>query len=382
MTSRRGTGTETPDAAGRSQVPGATGGGLSRRAALGIVGASAVAGLARPAIAQPTIEWKMATAWPADLPGPGRSAQRICDAIAAMSDGRMRVRLFPVNELVPAGQVFDAVSSGTAQMGHAASAYWQERMPAAVFFTAIPFGFMPHEHVTWIEQAGGQELWVKLYEPYGVRPFMGGNSGAQMGGWFTRPVATPEDFTDLKIRMPGLGGEVMRRLGATPVSLPPGELVSSLRSGLIEAAEFLGPADDRALGFQEVTKLYYAPGFHEPNGLSEALVNAVAFDGLAEDLKAIVQAACRAETLASMAEGDWRNAEALHLLTTEDGVEVRRYPQPVLEALRATAGDVVNGFADAGGLERDVYKSYFRCMNKLRPWSRATTRWLLEGRDG
>ena len=159
----------------------------------------------------------------------------------------MRVRLFPDGELVPATGIFDTVSAGTAQMGHAASAYWQAKMPAAVFFTAVPFGFLPHEHVTWIEQAGGQALWDKLYAPYGVRPFLAGNTGAQMGGWFTRPVETLEDLNGLKIRMPGLGGEIMRRLGATPVSLPPGELVQALSSGLIDAAEFLGPASDHMM---------------------------------------------------------------------------------------------------------------------------------------
>lgn len=185
----------SPPTSGRSASAGA----MSRRAALGFAGAVAATGLATPALAQTTIEWKMATAWPADLEGPGQSAQRICDAIALLSGGRMRVRLFPDGELVAASGIFDTVSAGTAQMGHAASAYWQAKMPAAVFFTAVPFGFLPHEHVTWLERAGGQALWDKLYAPYGVRPFLAGNTGAQMGGWFTRPVETLEDLDGLKI---------------------------------------------------------------------------------------------------------------------------------------------------------------------------------------
>ncbi|WP_084650255.1 TRAP transporter substrate-binding protein [Stappia stellulata] len=356
-------------------------GGISRRAALGLAGAAAASGLAAPALAQTTIEWKMATAWPADLEGPGRSAQRICDAIALLSGGRMRVRLFPDGELVAAPGIFDTVSAGTAQMGHAASAYWQAKMPAAVFFTAVPFGLLPHEHVTWLEQAGGQALWDKLYAPYGVRPFLAGNTGAQMGGWFTRPVETLDDLNGLKIRMPGLGGEIMRRLGATPVSLPPAELVQALASGLIDAAEFLGPASDRALGFSSATKLYYAPGFHDPNGANEVLVNSVAFDGLADDLKAVVIAACRAETLQSMAGSDWRNAEAFHALQTEDGVEVRAYSPEILSALRETSMQVVASFADAGGLDREIYQSYSQTLQRLAPWSSASTRLFLEGRE-
>ncbi|MCA1242509.1 TRAP transporter substrate-binding protein [Stappia stellulata] len=378
---RRSHGGGSSSACVSGRVDAGSSGAISRRAALGLAGAAAASGLAAPALAQTTIEWKMATAWPADLEGPGQSAQRICDAIALLSGGRMRVRLFPDGELVPATGIFDTVSAGTAQMGHAASAYWQAKMPAAVFFTAVPFGFLPHEHVTWIEQAGGQALWDKLYAPYGVRPFLAGNTGAQMGGWFTRPVETLQDLNGLKIRMPGLGGEIMRRLGATPVSLPPGELVQALSSGLIDAAEFLGPASDRALGFAGVSKLYYAPGFHDPNGANEMLVNSVAFDGLAEDLKAVVIAACRAETLLSMAESDWRNAQAFEALKTEDGVEVRAYPPEILAALRNTGVQVVASFADAGGLDRDIYKNYMRTLQTLAPWSSASTRLFLQGRE-
>eukprot|EP00873_Tetraselmis_striata_P008488 jgi/Tetstr1/428752/TSEL_018740.t1 len=340
---RRSHGGGSSSACVSGRVDAGSSGAISRRAALGLAGAAAASGLAAPALAQTTIEWKMATAWPADLEGPGQSAQRICDAIALLSGGRMRVRLFPDGELVPATGIFDTVSAGTAQMGHAASAYWQAKMPAAVFFTAVPFGFLPHEHVTWIEQAGGQALWDKLYAPYGVRPFLAGNTGAQMGGWFTRPVETLQDLNGLKIRMPGLGGEIMRRLGATP--------------------------------------LYYAPGFHDPNGANEMLVNSVAFDGLAEDLKAVVIAACRAETLLSMAESDWRNAQAFEALKTEDGVEVRAYPPEILAALRNTGVQVVASFADAGGLDRDIYKNYMRTLQTLAPWSSASTRLFLQGRE-
>ncbi|QGZ34151.1 ABC transporter substrate-binding protein [Stappia indica] len=358
---------------------------VTRRAALGLTGLgltglALAGGLARPALAQTTIEWKMVTTWPADQPGPGVSASRICDTIARLSGGRMRVRLFPAGGLVAGGEVFDAVSAGTAQMGHASPAFWQDRLPAAVFFSAVPFGLLPYEHVTWLEQGGGMGLWERLYAPFGIKPFMGGNSGPQLGGWFMRPVLTLEDLRGLRIRMTGLGGEVMRRLGATPVSLPPSEIVPALQSGLLDAAEFLGPESDRAMGFQTVSKLCYTPGFHEPNGASETLINQVAYEGLPDDLKGVIAAACRMETLHSIAENSWRNAEALRQLVEEDGVELRRFPEPVMQALRATSRDVVAALANSGDVARDIHESYTQALQRLTPWSEVSDRQMLDGR--
>jgi TRAP-type mannitol/chloroaromatic compound transport system substrate-binding protein len=382
MTKRdpRKTTPETTVQAVGDEGTGVSQGRLSRRAALGLAGAGAVAGLARPAIAQTTIEWKMATSWPADLPGAGVSAQRICDLIATMSGGRMRVRLFPAGSLVPASEVFDAVASGTAQMGHSSPAYWAGRMPAASFFSTVPFGLLPGEHATWIEFGGGQDLWTRLYAQYGVRPFLAGNTGCQLGGWYRRELTSLEDLKGLRIRMTGLGGEVMRRLGATPVSLPPAELVPALESGLIDAAEFLGPESDRAMGLQAAARFCYTPGFHEPNGAMEALVNTVAFDGLSDDLKAVVQAACRAEALTSLSEADWINSEALRLLVEDDNVQLVTYPEPIMAALRSTSTDVVASLSEGGDLNREIYKSYVRALARVAPWSSASRGSFLTGR--
>ena len=358
---------------------------VSRRRVLALAAGGAGAGLAAPAIAQsaqPTIEWKMVTSWPKDLPGPGITAQRIADQIALISGGRLRIRLFSAGELVPALEVFDAVSAGAAQMGHSASFFWQGKIPAAVFFTAVPFGLLPLEHITWIEQGGGQKLWDDLYAPFGVRPLMGGNTGVQMGGWFKKELTGLDDLKGLKIRMPGLGGEVMRRLGATPVSLPPGELFGALQSGLIDATEFLGPWSDAAMGFHEVAKLYYAPGFHEPNGTGEALFNAVAFEGLPDDLKAIVIDVCRAENARSLAESEWMNAGQLQKLQSEYGVEIKIFPKDILDALRATSEDVVASVAQADALSAAIVKSFLEARARLSPWSRISTRLYLEARDG
>ncbi|MHA7777633.1 TRAP transporter substrate-binding protein [Roseibium sp. M-1] len=358
---------------------------ISRRNLLGAsVAAAGTASLAAPALAQgeATLEWKMVTSWPKNLPGPGVTAQRIADRIELMSGGRLRVRLYAAGELVPALGVFEAVSAGTAQMGHSASFFWQGKVPAAVFFTATPFGLLPHEHIAWIEQGGGQALWDELYEPFGLKPVMAGNTGVQMGGWFKREINGLEDLNGLKIRMPGLGGEVMRRLGATPLSLPPGELFQALDSGVLDAAEFLGPWSDRAMGFQKAAKSYYTPGFHEPNGTGEAIFNQVALEGLPEDLRAIVLEACRAENGRALAESDWENAGALQVLQQEDGVTVRPYPDAVLAALRDTASEVLAEFAAQDDLSQRIHDSQQAARARLAPWSEVAMRRFLSARDG
>ncbi|WP_434051130.1 MAG: TRAP transporter substrate-binding protein [Roseibium sp.] len=358
-------------------------GQLSRRALLGTTAAAGGAVLAAPALAQgtATIEWKMVTSWPKNLPGPGVTAQRIADQVATMTEGRMRIRLYSAGELVPALGVFDAVASGTAQMAHTASFFWQGKIPASVFFTAIPFGLLPHEHITWIERGGGQALWDELYAPFGVKPVMAGNTGVQMGGWYKKEINGLDDLNGLKIRMPGLGGEVMRRHGATPVGLPPAELFQALQSGVLDATEFLGPWSDRAMGFQKVAKNYYSPGFHEPNGTGEALFNQVALEGLPEDLRAVVLEACRAENGRALAESDWENAGSLKLLQEEDGVEVKPYPEEVLTALRKTASAVLVEFAEKDPLSKRIYESHSAARARLAPWSDVAMRRFLSARD-
>ncbi|MCK7614618.1 TRAP transporter substrate-binding protein [Roseibium sediminicola] len=357
---------------------------VNRRAVLGASIAMGSSALAAPAIAQGqgTLEWKLVTSWPKNLPGPGVTAQRIADRIQVMSGGRLTIRLFAAGELVPALGVFDAVSAGTAQMAHTASFFWQGKIPASVYFTAIPFGLLPHEHITWIEQGGGQALWDELYAPFGLKPVMAGNTGVQMGGWYKREITGLDDLTGLKIRMPGLGGEVMRRLGATPVSLPPGELFQALQSGVLDATEFLGPWSDRAMGFHKVAKTYYSPGFHEPNGTGEALFNKAALDSLPEDLRAIVLEACKAENGRALAESDWENAGSLQLLQEADGVTVLPYPDEVLAALRQTSAEVLAETAEKDPLAKRIYDSHQAARARLAPWSDVAMRRFMAARDG
>lgn len=356
---------------------------INRRSLLGASALSSASVLAVPAIADDAdpIEWKMVTSWPKNLPGPGVSAQKIADQVAAMSNGRFQIRLYAAGELVPALGVFDAVSAGTAEMAHTASFFWQGKIPASVFFTAIPFGLLPYEHISWIERGGGQALWDELYAPFGLKPVMAGNTGVQMGGWYKKELQGLDDLKGLKIRMPGLGGEVMRRLGATPVGLPPGELFQALQSGVLDATEFLGPWSDRAMGFQKVAKSYYSPGFHEPNGTGEALFNQGAFDRLSEDFQSILLEACRAENGRALAESDWENAGSLQLLQDEDGVSVLPYPDDIMSALKETAGIVLTEFAEKDPLAKRIYESHQTAKHRLGPWSSVAMRSFMTARD-
>jgi TRAP-type mannitol/chloroaromatic compound transport system substrate-binding protein len=356
----------------------------SRRAILAGTAAGAaasVSSLATPALAQGRIEWLLVTSWPRNLPGPGITAQRIVDGIARASDGRLTIRLKSAGEIVPALQVFDAVATGTAQMAHTAALFWAGKTPVAPLFTAAPFGLTPLEHITWIDHGGGQALWDRLYEPFGIKPLMAGNTGFQMGGWFKREIESLDDIKGLKMRMPGLGGEVIRRLGATPVSLPPAEILPALKAGTIDAAEFLGPWSDLASGFWQAAKFYYWPGFHEPNGTGEALISLAAWSGLPDDLKAIVGQACAAENIRALGEAEWMNAISLQRLQAEKGVLLRAWPDDVLRAAQKAAGEVFDALSQKGEMEAAVIASYRAARAQMQPWSKVSQAAMLAARD-
>src|SRR5579862_7483377 len=312
-------------------------GGLAGGGAAGLVGA-----LATPARAQSDKrKWRMITSWPKRLPGPGMSAERIAERIGALSGGRLEITVSAAGEVVPAFEVLDAVGSGVAEMGHTAAFYWQGKQPAAAYFTTVPFGLIPMEHVAWVDACGGQALWDELYAPFGVKPFMGGNTGVCMGGWFRKELGGLDDLKGLKIRSLGLGGEVFRRLGATPQTTPPGEILTSLQSGVLDAAEFVGPGSDIALGFYRVAPNYYGPGFNKPNGTGECLVNLKAWDALDAELKAIVAHACAAEASFALSEMERLNAEALAALTEKHNVQLRVFPGEVVTAARKIGSEVL-----------------------------------------
>jgi TRAP-type mannitol/chloroaromatic compound transport system substrate-binding protein len=351
---------------------------LLRGAGLALAGA-----VAAPAVARgETQRWRMVTSWPKRLPGPGMSAERIADRIGALSGGRLQITVHAAGELVPAFEVLDAVGGSVVEMGHTAAFYWQGKQPAAAYYTTVPFGLTPMEHVAWVDAGGGQALWDQLYAPFGVKPFMGGNTGVCMGGWFRAELKSLDDLKGLKIRSLGLGGEVYRRLGATPQTTPPGEILTSLQSGVLDAAEFVGPGTDIALGLYRVAPNYYGPGFNKPNGTGECLVNLKAWNALDGETKAIIAHACAAEASYALSEMDRLNAEALAALTQQHNVKLRSFPAEIVGAARQRAADVLTELGGKSDIALRINDSYAAFRSRTAVWSRVSLKAVLEARDG
>jgi len=283
-------------------------------------------------------------------------------------------------EIVPAFGVLDAVGNGVADMGHTAAFYWQGKMPASAFYTTVPFGLTPGEHVAWIDAGGGQALWDNLYAPFGVKPLMGGNTGVCMGGWFRREVKSLADLHGLKLRSLGLGGEVYRRLGATPQTTPPAEILVALQSGVIDGAEFVGPGSDIALGLYRVAPFYYYPGFNKPNGTGECIIARRIWETLPTEFKAMVAHACAAEANYALAEMERLNVDALAALTTEHGVTLAAFPDDVIGAARKEAADVLGEVGSRDAMSGKVHASYTSFQARSAPWSRVSIEAVLRSR--
>jgi TRAP-type mannitol/chloroaromatic compound transport system substrate-binding protein len=346
-------------------------------------GATGLAGaLAAPSLALAQARrWRMVTSWPKRLPGPGMSAERIAERIRTLSDGKLDVSVHAAGEVVPAFEVLDAVGQGVAEMGHTAAFYWQGKMPAAAFFTTVPFGLTPGEHVAWVDAGGGQALWDELYAPFGVKPFMGGNTGVCMGGWFRHEIKGRSDISGIKIRSLGLGGEVYRRLGATPQTTPPAEILTSLQSGVIDAVEFVGPGTDIALGLYRVAPFYYYPGFNKPNGTGECIVSRKAWEALDAGLKAVVAHAGATEANYALAEMERLNTEALSALTGQHRVQLRAFPKDLIAGAHNISRDVLAELAGRSAVAKKVHDSYLAFRERAGAWSRISLKAVLEARE-
>ncbi len=304
------------------------------------------------------IEWKMYTTWPRNFPGLGTGAAYLAELIGRLSAGRLTVTLYGAGERVPAMEVFDAVARGSAQMGHGAAYYWKGKANAAPFFTCVPFGFTAAEQNAWLEFGGGMELWRELYAQFNLVPFAAGNTGTQMGGWFRKPVKTLADLKGLKMRMPGLGGEVLARHGVATVNIPGGEIFTALSTGTIDATEWVGPYNDLAFGLYKAAKHYYYSGWHEPGPTLEAIVNKDAYAALPDDLQAIVATAAAATNVRMQSEYVARNQQALDTLINEHGVVLHAWPDDIITALRETSKIVLAEFAATDPFTARVYESY------------------------
>jgi len=313
-------------------------------------------------------EWKLVTAWPKNYPGLGTGANRFAERVTAMSGGRLTIKVHGAGELVPAMGVFDAVRDGSAEMGHSASYYWKGKHPATPFFTAVPFGLTAQELNSWVNFGGGQALWDELYGEFGIKPLPCGNSGTQMAGWFRKEINSLEDIKGLKIRAPGLAGEVMQRIGATPVQMPGGEVFTSMQTGALDAADWVGPYNDLTFGLHKVAKYYYYPGWQEPGAMLELMINKAKWDALPDDLQAIVKSAAEAENQHIYDEFTARNAEALKQLVDEHGVELRRLPDEVLQALEKTSQEAVEDLVAGNEQARRIYESYRGFRDSVMPY--------------
>ncbi len=343
---------------------------ITGAAAAGVT-AVAASSLPKPAISQGLREWRMVTSWPKGLPGLATGAQRVADRIGTMSDGRLTVKVFAGGELVPALQVFDGVAGGTAELGHDASYYHLGKTQALAFYTAVPYGLTANELNAWVHWGGGQELWDEVMAEFGLKSFLSGNTGVQMAGWFRKEINSVADLNGLKFRMPGLGGQVLQRLGSTVVVLPGAEIFPSLQSGAIDGTEWVGPYNDLSLGFHQVAKFYYWPGFHEPGSGLQLTVNKAEFDGLPADLKAIVEAAASAENDVMLAEFNARSGPSLAELVNTHGVQLRQMPNDVMTAIGTESGNLMQEIVDDGdAMTKKVATSYLQFRRQALNWTR------------
>ncbi len=330
---------------------------------------------------QQHFEWKLVTTWPKNFPGLGAGPENFAKFINKMSDGRLTVKVYGGGEIVPALEVFSAVSQGTAEMGHGGAYYWKGKIPSSFFFAAVPFGLTAQEMNGWLHYGGGLELWREAYAPFNIIPFAAGNTGVQMGGWFNKEINTIADLKGLKMRIPGVGGEVFSRAGGSSITLPGSEVYTSLQTGVIDAAEWVGPYNDVALGLHEVAKYYYFPGWHEPGSSLELIVNKTAYNSLPEDLQVMIEVAARAVNQDMLDEYTARNNKALLNLQNNHGVELRQFPDEVLIALRKASDEYLQDLIAKDPMARKVYRSWKAYADGVKNYHHLTEQAYINARD-
>ncbi len=330
-------------------------------------GASTVAA---PAIAQNRIEITMVSTWPRDFPGLGTGAQRFADRLTAMTDGRIKVNYFAANERVKAFDSFDEVASGNAQMYHGADYYWKGKHPGLAYFTAVPFGMTYTEINAWMQFGGGQELYDELTADFGLKSLPCGNTGVQMGGWFRKEIRSASDFKGLKMRMPGLGGDVIAKLGASPVSLPGGQIYENLVSGAIDATEWVGPWNDAFMKFYEAAKYYYYPGMHEPAAQLTLGMNRKWWEGLSKSDQRIIMAASEMENSVMMSEYNAKNGASLAKLIAEQGVILKSFSDDTYDSFGDAAAEVYEEVKQHSPLAKKIHESFLASRDEVGAWAK------------
>ena len=325
--------------------------------------------------------WRLVTSWPKNYPGLGMAPERIADLVEEMSDGQMVITVYGAEEQVPAFGVFDAVSSGSHQMGHSGGYFWKGKVPAAQFFTSVPFGLTADEINAWVNRGGGLELWREIYAPFNIYPIPAGNTGTQMFGWFNKEINSLEDIKGLKMRIPGIGGEVLKEAGGIPVTLPGGELFTALQTGVIDATEWVGPYNDLTFGFHQAAKYYYYPGWHEPGPMLELLINIDAWNSLPNHLQVIIETATKAVNQDMLDEYLAKNNQALTELIEVHGVELRKLPDDVIEEFRKISNKILDDLAKEDEVISKVYDSYLKFKNDVSAYHEISEDAFVESRN-
>ena len=328
-----------------------------------------------------TYNWRLVTSWPKNYPGLGMAPERIADLVEEMSDGQMTITVYGAEEQVPAFGVFDAVSSGSHQMGHSGGYFWKGKVPAAQFFTSVPFGLTADEINAWVNRGGGLELWREIYEPFNIYPIPAGNTGTQMFGWFNKEINSLEDVKGLKMRIPGIGGEVLKEAGGIPVTLPGGELFTALQTGVIDATEWVGPYNDLTFGFHQAAKYYYYPGWHEPGPMLELIINLDEWNSLPKHLQVIIETATKAVNQDMLDEYLAKNNQALTELLEVHGVELRRLPDDVIEEFRTISDQILEELAQEDETIAKVYNSYKSFKEDVSEYHKISEDAFIEARN-
>jgi TRAP-type mannitol/chloroaromatic compound transport system substrate-binding protein len=349
-----------------------------------LAGAATAAGaavtFAAPSIAQGVRELKLATDWPKDYPGLGMGAVRLANKITTMTEGRLRVTVYPAGSLVKAFETYDAVSAGVADMYHSIDYYFEKKSASLNFFAAVPYGLTANEISAWINFGGGQALWDEVGAQFGIKPLMCGNTGVQMGGWFNKKITGPEAYKGLRYRMPGLGGEVLRRMGAIVVTTPGGEIVGALKSGAIDASEWVGPWLDLALGLDKAASYYYYPGFHEPGSGISLGINRKLWESLPAVDRQIIEVAAMSEVATMLAEFNAENAKWLQVLRGNNAVHLERFDNKLIKTFGRLSKEVLADAAAKDPLTRKVYDSYMAFLKTVMDWEDVAERGYLDTR--
>ena len=349
-------------------------------AGAGLLAATTAVGFPTPAIAQGIRQLTLVTDWTEAMPGLLPSARRLAAGIGEATQGRIKIEVFPANEFVRAQETFDAVSAGVADMYHSYDGYFGAKSRGLNFYCGVPFGFTANELFAWVRHGGGQQLWDELGAQFNIKPLHCLSTGTQMGGWFNHEVAGLDQFKGLKYRMPGMGGEILRQLGAIVVGLPGGEIAAALKSGAIDASEWIGPWNDMAMGLHSAASYYYYPGFHEPGTAQTLGINKRVWESFSANDRRLIEMITGNEYAHTLAEFNTNNALALRKLRQEGSIKIRKFDDALLKAVHVVSRDVVAQAASGDELSRKIYASYNEFRALISDWSDISERAYLNSR--